>query len=129
MPEDAASAKFPKPKILLLDTDERCGTALRAAGFNVSNGTFGIPYAVECLSGLHWVQTDTLDLPGYEEQKIIIANTACPRPSGPGPSSALGLGFDVLWQTGDDGEIDPRPLHMAGAMQRSIVSCSTADFS
>jgi hypothetical protein len=38
--------KYPKPKVLLVDMPANSYDALRAAGFNVSEGSFGTPYAV-----------------------------------------------------------------------------------
>ena len=108
--------RYPKPKILLLDMPRDCENVLKAAGYNVKAGSFGIPCRVEPSSTLHYVNLRTCKLPNLQEQEVVIANLAHPAsvlgPQGESP----GVGVNAVWQNGTQGETDPRPCAMLGAM-------------
>ena len=105
-------AKYEKPKILLLDMSEKCESTLRDAGYNVSVGTFGRPYLVPKSDSAFFVSLETCELPNSEEQEVIVANTASPEAANDEPSEEPGEGVSAIWQSGDHGKIDPRPLAM-----------------
>jgi hypothetical protein len=112
MADPASQPKYAKPRILLIDMPQECERVLREAGYNVSVGTFGVPYSVEPSDKACFVSLETCRLPDYEEQEIIIANTACPEPNADAPPSEPGAGVDAHWQDAASGQIDPRPLSM-----------------
>jgi hypothetical protein len=105
--------RYPKPKILLIDVDNRCAEVLRNAGYNVNIGTFGTPYKIKKSNELYYVPLSSTDLPNYEEQEIIIVNTLGPEPVTSLPTDIPSEGAEGFWQTGTDGVIDPRPLAMS----------------
>ncbi|MBC7076862.1 MAG: hypothetical protein H5T92_00910, partial [Synergistales bacterium] len=111
--ETSTTPKYPKPKILLIDLDNHCAEVLQDAGYNVSIGTFGIPYRVKRSSDLHYVSLSACRFPNYEEQEIVIANIMAPDPAGIPPTDEPGDGVEVYWQSGTNGLIDPRPLGMS----------------
>jgi len=105
---------YGKPKILLVDCSDKCQVALRTSGWNCTPGTFGGPYTCERSPSMFLVTNESLSLPGYQEQEIVIIDTACTA-SGPGPEREVVEGIKELWCGGQDGLIDPRPLLMAGS--------------
>ena len=115
MAKPQSSPKFDRPNILLIDMDRKCEAALSSAGYNVSMGTFGIPFEVPRSDALYRASLDSHCLPNLEEQDIIILNMAPPSAlTGPygGPPP---LGVEQLWQRADAGIIDPRPISMTYA--------------
>lgn len=110
--ERASQPKYPKPKILLVDMPPKCAQVLEDAGYNVSVGTFGLPYRVIASDELFYVPLDSYHLPNSFEQEIVIVNTLCPTPSDLPPEGCPGEGVDAIWQDGTAGIIDPRPVAM-----------------
>ncbi|MBE3065030.1 MAG: hypothetical protein IMZ69_08440 [Spirochaetes bacterium] len=104
--------RYPKPKILLVDMPSVCSETLRRAGYNVSVGSFGTPYRVEPSSGLAFVSLDSVTLPNFEEQEIIIIDTQAPDPVDGSPGAPPAAGVEGLWQSCKAGVIDPRPRAM-----------------
>ena len=107
--------KYDKPKIMLLDMGDKCEAVLRDAGYNVSVGTFGYPCDVKRSTKVFPVVLDGLELPNFEEQEIIVANTLCPPATGDSPAESPGDGVSGIWQEANRGSIDPRPLSMTHA--------------
>lgn len=107
--------KHSRPKILLIDMDDRSIEKLKQAGYDVSVGTFGKPHRVERSSDLSYVSLQSMNLPNYEEQEIVIVNIQTPEPLALPTNDAPGKGVDVFWQKAIDGLIDPRPLAMSFA--------------
>ena len=107
-------ARYPKPKILLVDMPDTCAAVLRKAGYNVAEGTFGRPYRVPASDALYYVQNEWW-LPNCDEQEIVIVNTSVPSPTGVVRLDSPGDGVYVFWQDGTNGLIDPRPLSMRQA--------------
>lgn len=110
--ETTGSPKYPKPKILLIDMDDRCATALQAAGYNVCVGTFGTPYRVKPSKSLYYVSLSSSHLPNHEEQEIVVVNLLGPDPTDAPPGNVPGDTVKAFWQSCSDGLIDPRPITM-----------------
>lgn len=111
--ETSSIPKYAKPKILLIDVDNRCTEVLRDGGYNVAVGTFGTPYRVKRSNDLNFVSLSSLRLPrDYEEQEIVLVNILAPDPASSPPTDTLGEGVEAIWQAGTTGLIDPRPLAM-----------------
>lgn len=71
MENNESDPKYPKPKILLVDLPNKVFNGLKSAGYNVSQGTFGIPYKVDAENGIIPISIE-YDLPNHTEQEIII---------------------------------------------------------
>lgn len=105
------TAKYPKPKILLIDMPISCTDALCSAGYSVNSGSFGMPYKMQASYELSHVSMESVNLPNYTEQEIIIANTRIVSANAVQPI-APGERVDTYWQSCEFGIIDPRPLTM-----------------
>lgn len=106
--------KYPRPKILLVDLENEAEHILKNAGYNVSSGTFGVPY--------HVLRDDDYSpvipngyLPNFNEQEVVVVNLV------PGNSLKGSIGQKVTspgepdwWASNTKGMIDPRPRLMAG---------------
>lgn len=114
MKNENSPVLYAKPKILLVDCSDKCQVALRTSGWNCTPGTFGGPYTCERSPSMFLVTNDSLNLPGYQEQEIVIVDTACTA-SGPGPEREVVEGIENFWCGGQDGLIDPRPLLMTAS--------------
>lgn len=106
--------KYPQPKILLLDMQEETETILKAAGYQITVGSFGVPYKVNQCDGLAPVITND-NLPwNLAEQEIIVIdllpNTIADKPIGKKHTSP---GSYDWWASCNQGVIDPRPRSMA----------------
>lgn len=77
MVEVAAKAKYPKPKILLVDLPDEATAKLSSSGFNVKAGTFGRPYRTQVSDNFLPVVAQG-DLPNYTEQEVIIIDLTPP---------------------------------------------------
>lgn len=113
MTEIVAEAKYPKPKILLVDLPEGATAKLASAGFNVNAGTFGRPYRVPASDDFLPVIAQA-NLPNYTEQEVIILDLTPPemadQPEGRKHTSE---GAPDWYATASRGFIDPRPRVMA----------------
>ncbi|QDT05236.1 hypothetical protein K227x_36350 [Rubripirellula lacrimiformis] len=107
--DEIPSPKFAKPRMMLIDIDERTDQCLRAEGFNVTTATLGAPRRVERSDNLYPVDHSWADLSGHEEQEILMINTALPDSIESG-FIKVADGVEMLWQTAEQGEIDARPL-------------------
>jgi len=105
--------KYFKPRILLLDMPPACDDVLRAAGYNVTSGSLGIPYQAKQSDRLAVVPLDTVSLPGYEEQEIIFVNLAVIQIDAGPPVPTSPDGVNAFWQSCTSGIIDPRPFAMS----------------
>jgi len=106
--------KYPKPKVLLLDIDSDIESNLKDAGYNVSNGSFGIPYKVPKEDGYQPVIVNGSMPSDVAEQEIIIINLlprdVLDKPIG---EKATSPGENDWWASCKYGQIDPRPRRMA----------------
>lgn len=109
----ALSPKFTKPRVMLIDIDQRTVQCLRDAGFNVTTATFGLPRQVERSGKVYPVDRSWADLPGHEEQELLMINTAIPE-CVEGGFIEVADGVEMLWQTAEHGKIDARPLVSIG---------------
>lgn len=100
------TAKYQKPKIMLIDMPENCSEAIENAGYNVTRGSFGTPYRVGPSGDLCEVVFDSCKLPNIQEQEIIFVNFSRPTPqTRPGISTPKGV--DRVFQRCSSGIIDP----------------------
>ena len=113
MVEVAAKAKYPKPKILLVDLPDEATAKLSSSGFNVKAGTFGRPYRTQVSDNFLPVVAQG-DLPNYTEQEVIIIDLTPPeiaeQPEGRKHTSDGALDW---YAKASRGFIDPRPRVMA----------------
>jgi hypothetical protein len=107
--------RFPKPKILLVDMRDNSEAVLRAAGYKISTGTFGTPYAIPQKSDSYRLVPREFSVPNYAEQEIVVIDLT-PRPTLPKaerePEEAVVGDYD-FWAKCNYGVIDPRPAGMA----------------
>jgi len=104
-------ARYSKPNILLLDVLSDCARVLRAAGYNVSEGSFGKAYEVERSGRAHLVSLESVELPNLNEQEVIVVNLAGAE-FGDAPQSQPGVGVTHYWQSAESGVITPRAFAM-----------------
>jgi len=105
---------YEKPKILLVDCSDECLAALRTSGWNCTPGTFGRPYKCERSANVSLVTNDSLSLPGYQEQEIVVVDTARTAP-GLATEREVIKGIQELWCGSQEALIDPRPFLMAAS--------------
>jgi len=119
------SIKYPRPNILLTDLDVATKTTLQAEGYNVSSGSFGIPYKVPKSDNFFPVIVNgDLTKASVSEQDIVIVNLL--------PGEALdeiqgekhtSQGEDDWWAKCSRGVVDPRPrlmLHLQNDFNRIV---------
>lgn len=105
------AVKYPKPKIMLIDTRSDVSNALELAGYTVTVGTFGTPIKSNGAEEWHPLKINC-DLPGHEEQEVVFASTFSDGCLPAGAIDAAVVGANVRWQLGSSGSIDPRPFVM-----------------
>lgn len=113
------SIKYPRPNILLIDLDAATKTSLQAEGYNVSSGSFGVPYKVPKSDKLiPVIANGDLTKSTVSEQDIVIVDLV--------PGEALdeiegekhtSQGEDDWWASCSRGVVDPRPRLMAYLQQ------------
>ena|SRR5215211_2549333 len=69
----AHQPKYPKPKILLLDLESEVESILKDAGYNVTSGSFGVPYKVPRYDSRSPVIPNG-SLPNFTEQEVVVMN-------------------------------------------------------
>lgn len=102
--------KYPKPKIILIDLPDDVFNSLRSESFNVSAGTFGIPYKVKPQKN-YLPMSIEFDLPNHTEQEIIIIDLD-PSTILEAPKNEVKLydGQKCWWGNCENGIIDFSPL-------------------
>lgn len=105
--------KYPKPKILLVDLESEAEHVLKNAGYNVSSGSFGIPYKVP-RDDEHSPVIHNGNLPNFTEQEVIVVDLALKDTlEGPSGEKRTSKGEPDSWASNSRGVIDPRPQAMA----------------
>lgn len=105
--------KWTHPKILLIDMEREAEAFLKAEGYNVSTGSFGIPYKVPKTDNLEPVIMSGYRLPNYTEQEIIIIDLEPAKASEqPDNEKDTSDGQNDWWASCSNGIIDPRPRVM-----------------
>lgn len=112
---DTTSIKYPQPNILLVDMSSETETALKAKGYNVSSGSFGVPYKVtRDDSYLPVIVNGNLTKSAVSEQDIVIvdlvSSNSLEEAQGEKHTSQGELDW---WAKCSQGIIDPRPRLMA----------------
>jgi hypothetical protein len=111
--------KYAKPKILLVDLNDETETILREEGYNVSSGSFGIPYKMPKCDEFQPVIANGR-LPNYSEQEVVIINLvprdALDKPKG---EEHMSRGEKNWWVSCNRGVIDPRPRIMESMRSNS----------
>jgi hypothetical protein len=110
--EGSKVPKYQKPKILLIDVETTAKDALQAEGYNVSSGSFGLPYKVPVSdSPVPVIPNGKLEY--FAEQEIVVVDLVPARildePVGEKVTSA---GTMDVWASSSPGVIDPRPRLM-----------------
>ena len=109
------SIKYPRPNILLVDLESRIEAALKARGYSVSSGSFGVPYKVpRDDSYMPVIVNGDLTKSSVSEQDIVIVDLV----TGNSLNEAQGekhtsQGEPDWWAKCSQGTIDPRPRLMA----------------
>jgi hypothetical protein len=85
-------------------------SAIEAAGYPVTRGTFGTPTEVEPSDAYAQVPCNHR-LPDFPEQEVLFVDFAAPAPL-KGSARAAPEGVDAWYQNCRDGNLDPRPLLM-----------------
>lgn len=107
-----AEARFPRPKILVIDAPD-VTPALQQRGYAAISGSFGQPTRVA--KGPGYLPVDLAGfLPGYTEQEIVVVDLAGPEPqqSAVEPVEPPGPGVPSIWAPTASGLVDPRPAVM-----------------
>jgi hypothetical protein len=110
--EGSKSPRYPKPKILLVDVEPGSRDALEAEGYNVSSGSFGLPYKVP-ISDKDVPVIPNGELEHFAEQEIIVIDLLptelLDEPIG---EKVTSRGTNDVWASSSTGVIDPRPRIM-----------------
>ncbi len=113
---NASILKFPRPKILLMDMEDETEVVLKAAGYNVSTGSFGVPYKVPKSDSFQPVIANGKLPPGFTEQEIIVIDLVPADPlENPRGEKHTSPGENDWWASCNSGVIDPRSRSMAYA--------------
>lgn len=113
--DDTTAIKYPQPNILLVDLDSETKTILEAKGYNVSSGSFGVPYKVsQDDSYAPVIVNGDLTKSSVSEQDIVVVDLV----QGNSVEEAQGEkhtspGEHDWWAKRSQGIIDPRPRLMA----------------
>lgn len=103
----ATEIEYDKPKILLLDLQSGDLEALADLGFNVRDGSFGLPYKVPMGSNFQPL-ISTPRLPNFAEQEIVVVDLQYEAVDQAVGERARPNGEHDLWSKCDSGFIDPR---------------------
>jgi hypothetical protein len=116
MPKQSSKLRtpYPKPHVLLMDTDLQIGEKLREEGFDISEGTFGHSYKVpKQLNTYLPLQSDHNFPPNLSEKEIIVVDLQnqkpLPEPTGSEMNDADG---NPIWFSGTYGIANPIPIIM-----------------
>lgn len=101
---------YQRPKILLLDMEEECGDQLRAAGYNVEEGTLDYAYKAERSNALYPLPAAPRFRFLTEKEIVFIDCSLKLHKYGGQPD--FNSNIQVVLQDGSSGIIDPRPYNM-----------------
>ncbi|HEY8750213.1 MAG TPA: hypothetical protein VIM11_19670 [Tepidisphaeraceae bacterium] len=107
----AASPKYSKPRILAIDLNSDLVRSMKAAGYNVDEGTFGSAYHIPRSDGYRTVTTGSADLPDLNEQEILIVDLDGADWTD-APNVDVTRNIQYFWQSCAYGRITPRALAM-----------------
>jgi hypothetical protein len=110
------------PEILLIDIGENTESILRQEGYDISTGSFGVPYRVpkinasELFPGINRLEPVFIEnsLPkNFIESEVVVINLLSPAPIARQSQRIPPLADERCWWTRcSDSKIDPRPLSM-----------------
>jgi hypothetical protein len=104
-----APARFPHPKILLIDLPPEAAATLSGAGYQVAVGTLGQPFKVPVSDDFIQIAATGV-LPNFAEQEVVVLQQRAPEAAQDIPA---GLPIDTgelgVWGKRTTGTIDPRP--------------------
>lgn len=115
--EHALALATPRPQILLLNIENEVADALKQAGFNITTGSFGIPYKTSRSSNLAPVPFNS-DLRDISEQDIVIVDTDDTQEPIDASPEIIADGLEHIWTSCKGGAIDPRPYVMQTTQSR-----------
>jgi hypothetical protein len=108
--ESLPRLKYAQPKILLIDMEDSVEASLAADGYNVANGSFGMPYKVPKEDQLRPVILNGHMPENYTEREIVIIDLTPRKPlDEPSGEKTKSMGENDSWASCSDGVIDPRP--------------------
>ena len=127
-----AEAKYPRPKILVIDAPD-VTPALQQRGYAAMSGSFGQPVVVP-KAAAYLPLNLTGFLPDYTEQEIVVVDLARPDPQDCGTDlfESPAQGVRSVWAPAASGLVDPRPatmLHVRDAMDRLPCTAASSSFS
>ena len=70
----AGSARYPQPKILLIDMPDEAAVGLQTAGYNISLGSFGTPYQMPASAELQPIINSAKFVNNFAEQDIVVVD-------------------------------------------------------
>ena len=107
--EAPSAPRFTRPKVMCIDLDGKDVQTIRDGGYNVTEGTLGLPYAVE-RSDSYVRPSSSLRLPGFAEQEVVIVQQAPPKTS-PTPTGAAPIvtSDPAVWSSCKSGVVNIRP--------------------
>ncbi|MCP4589751.1 MAG: hypothetical protein GY842_03315 [bacterium] len=106
--ETTDSPRYAKPKVMLIDLDDDCLTAVKEAGFNAVAGTFGAPILTNGPSG--WQNVPPEPLPtNHTEQEVVVVDLTAPASEAHHVPPLAGDGIFVKSWTRSS---DQRPINM-----------------
>jgi hypothetical protein len=115
---ELSKPKYYYPKILLIDLENEIKAALKAEGYNVESGSFGVPYRVPKADKLFPVITNGSLPSNLTESEIIIIDLIpadfLNQPIGEKQTSPRESDW---WATCSEGFIDPRPRLMTAVQK------------
>lgn len=106
---------YPKPLLLLVDTDKQVSECLRTAGYDVTVGTFGRTFTVDNEDRHYPVPLDYSMPQHYTEREIVVVDLLPGGGSCPGVQVGLDLARKLdndLFVSGKPGYVDSRLLAM-----------------
>jgi len=110
-PSGRGRPKWFRPKVMLIDIDAKVGEALRGAGYNVTEGSFGRPYLANQQGSAEEIRLNGVSLEGYEDRDIYIIDLSTAQDEEVSMPTA-DRWMEPLYTVprGPRGIVDPRPV-------------------
>lgn len=110
---DPPVIKYPIPKILLVDMKDETENILKAEGYNVATGSFGVPYKIpRSHKVVPVIMNGTLPTDFTEQEIIVIDLVPNEAVDLPAVEKSTPPNVEATWAWGDEGMVDPRPSQM-----------------
>lgn len=103
--------KWFRPKVMLIDISTEVGEALRGAGYNVTEASFGRPYLANQPGLAEEIRLNGVSMEGYEDRDIYVIDLSM------APGEEISMPMVDSWieglytvPKGPRGIVDPRPV-------------------